>query len=63
MGAPKYNNNVYLLKDKNKPEANDNTRLKAEIEAYRNKIAEKLKNPQDLKKAILILEKMLNPKK
>lgn len=63
MGAPKYNNNVLLLKDKQKPEASENTRLKAEIEAYKNKIAEKLKNPKDLKKAILILEKMLNPKK
>lgn len=61
MAAPKFNNNIYL-KDK-KPEASDNTRLKSEIEAYKNKIAEKLKNPEDLKKAILILEKMLNSKK
>lgn len=60
MAAPKLNHNLTL---KDKPEASDNTRLKSEIEAYKNKIAEKLKNPQDLKKAILILEKMLNSKK
>ena len=61
MAAPKLNHNLTLKNDK--PEASDNTRLKSEIEAYKNKIAEKLKNPQDLKKAILILEKMLNSKK
>ena len=62
MAAPKFNNN-FCLNDKNtKPEARDNTRLKSEIEAYRTKINERLKNPQELKKAILILEKMLNSK-
>ena len=62
MAAPKFNNNFCLKEKNNKPEARDNTRLKSEIEAYRTKINERLKNPQELKKAILVLEKMLNSK-
>ncbi len=64
MAAPKFNHNLSLKSDSNKTEPqNDSVKSKAEIEAYKNKITELLKNPKNVKKAVLILEKMLHSKK
>lgn len=64
MGAPKFNHNLSLKSDSNKAESqNDKALAKQEIEAYRAKITELLKNPKNVQKAVLILERMLNSKK
>lgn len=63
MAAPKFNHNLKLKDEKNNAEAEvNNSRLKVDIENYKNKIKEKLKDQNELKKAILIIEKMINSK-
>ena len=61
MGAPKLNQNLSLKQDKSSG-GGDSARLKQEVEAYREKIAQMLKNKDNLKKAVQVIEQMLNKK-
>ncbi|MFZ4712583.1 MAG: hypothetical protein ACOYL6_02620 [Bacteriovoracaceae bacterium] len=62
MGAPKLNQNLGLKEYKKLDGDQNSARLKQEIEAYREKINQMLKNKDQLKKAILVIEQMINKK-
>jgi uncharacterized protein YbgA (DUF1722 family) len=62
MGAPKLNHNLSLKVDKKTGGEQDSTRLKQEIQAYKEKIAEMLKDKAKVKKAVNVLEQMLGKK-
>jgi hypothetical protein len=62
MGAPKLNHNLSLKVDHKTGGDQNSARLKQEIQAYKEKIAEMFKDKAKVKKAVHVLEQMINKK-